>query len=79
MMKDIDDHLIRSISNLGPRCSLCILEDLAAPVGSQDEIHFQRAPWGTGILPHALIERLLGEHLPASTPVIISTDPPFFR
>ena len=79
MMKDIDDHLIRSISNLGPRCSLCILEDLAAPVGSQDEIHFQRAPWGTGMLPHALIERLLGEHLPASTPVIISTDPPFFR
>jgi hypothetical protein len=35
--------------------------------------------WGTGILPHALIERLLSEHLPASTPVIISTDPPFFR
>lgn len=80
MAKDIDDHLARSISNLGPRCSLCILEDLALPVGSQeDDAHFQRAPWGTGMLPHALIERLLTEHLPATTPVIIITDPPFFR
>lgn len=79
MAKDIDDHLLRSIANLGPRCSLCILEDLASPVGSQDEQHFQRVPWGTGMLPHALIERLLSEHLPATTPVIIVTDPPFFR
>jgi len=80
MVKDIEDHLTRSISNLGPRCSLCILEDLAPPVGAhEDETHFQRAPWGTGMLPHALIERLLNEHLPLSTPVIIVTDPPFFR
>lgn len=78
MLNDIDDHLTRSITNLAPRCCLCILEDLAPPVGTQDNGHFQRAPWGTGMLPHALIERLLNEHLPATTPLMILVDPPFF-
>ncbi len=78
MLNDIDDHLTRSITNLAPRCCLCILEDLAPPVGAQDDGHFQRAPWGTGMLPHALIERLLNEHLPATTPLMILIDPPFF-
>lgn len=79
MINDIEDHLTRSITNLAPRCCLCILEDLAPPVGAQDDGHFQRAPWGTGMLPHALIERLLNEYLPATTPLMILIDPPFFR
>jgi len=78
MVNDIEDHLTRSITNLAPRCCLCILEDLAPPVGAQDDGHFQRAPWGTGMLPHGLIERLLNEHLPATTPLMILIDPPFF-
>ncbi|MSR45123.1 MAG: hypothetical protein EXS15_07205 [Phycisphaerales bacterium] len=79
MLRALDDHLVRSISNLGPRCSVCILEDIAHSSDSTDEHPcFDRVAWGEGILPHAKIEQLLREHLPTATPIILASQPPFF-
>ncbi len=80
MVGDIEDHLVRSISMLGPRCSLCILEDIAPIAGEIDSpTHFNRVPWGTGIIPRELVDQLLLEHLPSTTPLFIASNPPFFR
>ncbi len=80
MLADVHDHLTRSITNLAPRCALCILEDIA-PDSSNTEgsPQFQRVPWGSGILPHRHMERLLAEHLPSTTPILIQPNQPFFR
>ncbi|MSQ89894.1 MAG: hypothetical protein EXS01_00660 [Phycisphaerales bacterium] len=78
MLKDIDDHLIRSISHLAPRCALCILEDIAPCSEGSARADFHRVAWGRGILPHARIESLLRQHLPVTTPIIVMTKPPFF-
>ncbi len=70
MVRDLNDHLTRAISMVGPRCTLCILEDITAAG--------DRIPWGTGALPHQQVHALLREFLPPSTPLFVS-EPPFFR
>lgn len=78
MMRDAHDHLTRAISMVAPRCDLCILEDLApSTTAASDEGAFDRVAWQSGILSHEFVHGLLAEHLPPTTPIVLST-PPFF-
>ncbi len=78
MMRDLHDHLTRAISMVAPRCDLCILEDIApAPSAPIDEPAFDRVAWRNGILAHDFVHGLLGQYLPPTTPIVLSSQPFF--
>ncbi|MBM4008321.1 MAG: hypothetical protein FJ285_01870 [Planctomycetes bacterium] len=75
MLRDLEDHLLRAFTMLGSRCILCILQDIE-PVQHDGEIaEIRLVPWGSGQMPHALVERLLNEHVPAHIPLCVPGDP----
>lgn len=68
MRRDAEDHLSRMFAHLGPVASGVLLADLEAS-GEADGAAGLR--FGEGALPHALVARLLAEHVPESTPLIL--------
>jgi hypothetical protein len=67
MLADVEDHLQRQFEALAARCAMVLLSDVRV---GQD--HCARAPLGEGLLPRELVLRLLREHVPQATPVVIS-------
>lgn len=68
MLRDLPEHLERLFASLGPRAAVVLLEDIG-PM-SDDEAP-RPCPLGQGALPRDLVRRLLTEHVPAGTPVIV--------
>ncbi|MSR70176.1 MAG: hypothetical protein EXS17_07515 [Phycisphaerales bacterium] len=81
MLRDLNDHLTRTISMVAPRCDLCILEDIAPlPTEGDEESVLARVSWETGLMAvtaHELVHGLLRDHLPPTTPILLS-EHPFF-
>lgn len=66
MLGDADDHLARAIGSLGHLADLVIVDDLRpGPDG------LERVPFGEGALPAGRYARLLLEHVPAATPIVL--------
>ena len=66
MLRDAEDHLARAIGSLGHLADVVIVEDLRpGPDG------LERVPFGEGVLPADRYARLLREHVPAATPVVL--------
>lgn len=75
MLRDLEDHLLRAFTMLGPRCILCILQDIDLLQHDAGDAEVRLVPWGSGRMPHALVERLLNKHVPPTIPVCIPKDP----
>ncbi len=75
MLRDLEDHLLRAFTMLGPRCILCILQDIDLLQHDDGGTEVRLLPWGSGRMPHAQVERLLNEHVPPHIPVCIPEDP----
>jgi hypothetical protein len=68
MLRDLPEHLERLFATLGPRAAVVLLEDIG-PMTEDDPPN--TCPLGQGALPRDLVRRLLAEHVPAGTPVIV--------
>ena len=71
MLPQAEDHLARMFAHLGPVAAAVLLTDVApdAETASNGLLVARRA--GEGVLPMPLVARLLAEHVPAETPVIL--------
>ena len=67
MMVDLDDHLRRIFEALGPRAAAVFMSDVTE--GADGLI--EAVPLGQGKLPRETVIRLLGDHVPRGTPVIV--------
>jgi hypothetical protein len=68
MLRDLPEHLERLFASLGPRAAVVLLEDIG-PMSEDDPP--RPCPLGQGALPRDLVRRLLAEHVPEATPVIV--------
>jgi hypothetical protein len=75
MLRDLEDHLLRAFTMLGPRCILCILQDIDVVRVGQEVTELRLVPWGSGQMPHSLVERFLNKHVPPNIPVCIPANP----
>ena len=57
--------------SLGPLAAAVLLADIAPDAQTAESGLFSTCRLGAGILPLALVARLLAEHVPAETPVIL--------
>lgn len=74
MLRDVEDHLARAFAHLGPVAAAVLLEDVRRPAtGAGDDARLETVPFGDGELPHAVVARLLAEHVPETTPVVSTT------
>jgi hypothetical protein len=71
MTGQIEDHLARMFAHLGPVAAAVLLADIAPDAQTAERGLFSTCRLGAGILPLALVSRLLAEHVPAETPVIL--------
>ncbi len=71
MLPQAEDHLARMFAHLGPVAAAVLLTDVAPDAGTAETglLAVRRA--GEGVLPMPLVARLLAEHVPAETPVIL--------
>lgn len=68
MLRDLPEHLERLFASLGPRAAVVLLED----IGEMPEDGLpEPCALGQGRMPRELLRRLLTEHVPAGTPVIL--------
>jgi len=75
MLRDLEEHLLRAFTMLGPRCMLCILQDIEVVRHGSEIAELRPVPWGSGQMPHSLVEGLLNEHVPPHIPLCIPLDP----
>jgi hypothetical protein len=68
MLRDLPEHLERLFASLGPRAAVVLLEDIGPMSGDEAP---RPCPLGQGALPRERVRRLLAEHVPAGTPVIV--------
>lgn len=71
MLRDAEDHLVRMFAHLGPVCAGVLLADAAETPQTAETGLFSPVPLGGGLLPTALLARLLAEFVPPTTPVIL--------
>ncbi len=71
MLDTVDDHLARMFAHLGPVAAAVLLRDVRPGAGSAESGLLEPCAAGEGALPLALVGRLLAEHVPPETPVII--------
>jgi len=71
MLSEIDDHLVRAFETVGPLATVVVLEDVRPAPTDEDDDTVETVGLGEGLLPRALVRRLLDEHVPSSTPVVI--------
>jgi hypothetical protein len=68
MLDAVEDHLTRMFESLGGRCTMIILSDARA---ADDGDSIELVPLGQGALPRDVIRRLLKEHVPLPTPIVL--------
>ena len=71
MLADAEDHLARMFAHLGPVAAGVLLFDLAHRPDPEESGLLAPCRPGEGVLPGSIIARLLEEHVPAETPVIL--------
>ncbi len=71
MLPQIEDHLVRMFAHLGPVAAAVLLFDVAATAETAENGLLSPCRLGEGALPMPLVARLLAEHVPAETPVIL--------
>jgi hypothetical protein len=71
MLRDVEDHLARMFAHLGPVAAGVLLADVRETPHTPDTGLFESVPFGQGLLPAAIIARLLAEHVPPTTPVVL--------
>jgi len=74
MLANAEEHLTRAFEALGPRAAMVLLHDgqvAGATTGGSDSDVLLPAPFGSGRLPREIVARLLREHVPAATPVVL--------
>lgn len=71
MLREAADHLARMFAHLGPVAAGVLLFDLARDDETEESGLLSPRPLGQGLLPMDLIGRLLAEHVPAETPVLL--------
>lgn len=69
MLRDIEDHLRRTIETLAPLCTMLLLRDAAVDGETQT---LTETTLGRGILPRWLVRELLAANLPAMTPIVLA-------
>lgn len=71
MLREAEDHLARMFAHLGPVASGVLLFDLSRAPDTEESGLLEACPVGAGLLPADLLARLLREHVPEETPVIL--------
>ena len=68
MLGTIDDHLRRMFESLAPRAAMIFLNDIRLNAAGQA----RSVALGDGILPQELVLSLIREHVPATTPLVVT-------
>jgi hypothetical protein len=71
MLPTVEDHLSRMFAHLGPVAAGLLVADVRPAADTLETGLLERCPLGEGVLPTALLGRLIAEHLPPETPVIL--------
>jgi len=71
MLRDVEDHLARMFAHLGPIAAGVLVADVAETPETNESGLFATRPFGQGCLPAPLVARLLAEHVPPETPVVL--------
>lgn len=71
MLAQAEDHLTRSFAHLGPAAAGVLLFDLVRTAETEESGLLDACPLGGGLLPVEFMARLLREHVPEETPVIL--------
>jgi sugar phosphate isomerase/epimerase len=74
MLDTAEDHLARMFAHLGPVAAAVLLEDARIGARSEETGLLEPCAAGEGALPLPLLRRLLAEHVPPATPVILPPD-----
>lgn len=69
MLDHMGDHLERMFASLGPIAAAVILADVRR--ADDEESLPRRVPLGDGVLSRDVVLRLLAEHVPSTTPIVI--------
>jgi hypothetical protein len=71
MLRDLPEHLERLFATLGPRAAVVLLQDIGP---MEADAPPNPCPLGEGSLPRDLVRRLLADHVPHETPVILQPE-----
>jgi hypothetical protein len=71
MLPQAEDHLVRMFAHLGPMAAAVLVADVRETPATPETGLLEMVRFGEGRLPHALVARLLADHVPAETPVIL--------
>ena len=65
------DHLTRMFAHVGPVAAGVLLADVREGHNTAESGLFDVVPFGQGLLPSALVARLLAEFVPETTPIVL--------
>jgi len=71
MLPDLDDHLTRLFHGLGNRCAMVMLADVVEGTDNAGEPRCETVALGSGRLPRDLVRKLIREHVPPKTPIVL--------
>lgn len=71
MLGTVEDHLVRMFAHLGPVAAAVLVADVRSGPNTEETGLLEQCPLGQGVLPTALLGRLLAEHLRPEAPVIL--------
>jgi hypothetical protein len=71
MLRDAEDHLTRMFAHLGPVAAGVLLGDLTQGPSTAATGCFESVPFGQGLLPTAVVARLVAEYVPQTTPIVL--------
>lgn len=71
MLRDVEDHLTRMFAHVGPVAAGVLLADVREGHNTAESGLFDVVPFGQGLLPSALVARLLAEFVPETTPIVL--------
>ena len=71
MLAQLEDHLIRMFTHLGPVASAVLLIDMAPTAETPVNGLLSPCRAGEGVLPLPLLAKLIAEYVPEETPVIL--------
>lgn len=68
MLSRVEDHLSRMFESLGGQCAMVMLTDAAL---IEDGESIGPVPLGRGILPRDVVRKLIEQHVPEATPIVL--------
>ncbi|MBI1304729.1 MAG: hypothetical protein GC172_13225 [Phycisphaera sp.] len=74
MLGTVEDHLVRMFAHLGPVSAAVLLGDVRAGAATEESGLLEPCAAGEGSVPLSLLGKLLSDHVPPETPVILPAD-----